>query len=65
LRRPGPTKTRRAAPRRAAQVRHFRAPAFLATHWVNAFESPDGRHVILDACVTKDPAIMGHDSGPS
>ena len=33
----------------APQVKAYRAPAFLATHWVNAFESADGRFLYLDA----------------
>lgn len=44
----------------ALQMRSFKAPAFLATHWINAFESEHGRHLHLDACVTSDPRLMGH-----
>ncbi|PSC71910.1 Carotenoid cleavage dioxygenase 8 [Micractinium conductrix] len=41
-------------------VKAYRAPAFLATHWVNAFESADGRFLYLDAVVTDTPALMSH-----
>ena len=44
----------------APQVKAYRAPAFLATHWVNAFESADGRFLYLDAVVTDTPALMSH-----
>lgn len=44
------------------QVKSFRAPAFLATHWINAFEdlSSDGRFIHLDGCITEDPRLMAH-----
>lgn len=42
------------------QVKSFRAPAFLAAHWVNAFESADGRFLHLDAAVADSPALMSH-----
>jgi hypothetical protein len=42
------------------QVRSYRAPAFLATHWVNAWESADGRYLHLDAVITPTPALMSH-----
>jgi hypothetical protein len=42
------------------QVKSYRAPAFLATHYVNAFESPDGRLLHLDCAVTDGPGLMTH-----
>lgn len=55
-----------------AQVRTYRAPAFLASHWVNAFESPNGRQLHLDAIAAQSPALMsqwelgrGEQAGPS
>lgn len=39
-------------------VRTFTAPAFLATHWINAFE--EGHLLHLDAAVAGDPGVMGH-----
>ena len=43
------------------QVKSFRAPAFLATHWINAFEDPwNGRFLHLDGCITEDPRLMAH-----
>lgn len=41
-----------------AQVKTYRAPAFLAAHWVNAFESDDGRQLHLDAVAAQSPALM-------
>lgn len=29
-------------------------------HWVNAFESPDGRSLHLDAALSDSPAAMAH-----
>lgn len=43
-----------------SQVKSFRAPPFLATHYVNAFESEDGRFLHVDAAVTDDPSLMSH-----
>lgn len=42
------------------EMKSYRAPAFMATHWINAFESEDGRFLHCDACVTEDPSIMAH-----
>ena len=35
-----------------AQVKWYWAPAFLATHWVNAFEPDEGPLLHMDAAVT-------------
>lgn len=48
-----------------AKTRTFRAPAFLGTHWINAFESPDKRYLYCDACVANDPGIMAHWALPT
>lgn len=45
-------------PLHGGQVRTYRAPAFLASHWVNAFESPNGRQLHLDAIAAQSPALM-------
>lgn len=40
------------------QVRQFSTPTFFVFHWVNAFESDDGRYLHLDACVYEDLAVV-------
>ncbi|KAL4859791.1 Carotenoid cleavage dioxygenase 8 B [Chlorella vulgaris] len=42
------------------KTKTYHAPPFLATHWVNAFESSDGRYLHLDACCTDTPALLTH-----
>jgi hypothetical protein len=42
------------------QTKTYHAPPFLVTHWVNAFESSDGRYLHLDACCTDTPALLTH-----
>ncbi len=42
------------------QVKTYRAPAFLATHYVNAFETDNGRFLHLDCAVTDSPALLSH-----
>ena len=64
--REGPHGHSRASPPRGApsphprQTKTYRAPAFLATHWVNAFESDHGRLLHLDCAVTDSPALLSH-----
>lgn len=48
-----------------SMTKAFRAPAFLGTHWINAYESPDKRYLYCDACVANDPGIMAHWALPT
>jgi carotenoid cleavage dioxygenase-like enzyme len=43
---------------RDGRRRSYRAPACFVFHWGNAFESPDGRYLHLDACLYEDPEIV-------
>lgn len=40
------------------QVKSFRAPSFFVFHWVNAYESDDGRYLYIDGAVYDDPAVI-------
>jgi len=50
--------------RKKEVIRVYKAPAFLATHWVNAFETEsevDGSvRLHLDGAITADPSLMSH-----
>jgi carotenoid cleavage dioxygenase-like enzyme len=49
--------------RRKEGIRVYKAPAFLATHWVNAFETEsdiDGVKIHLDGAITANPSLMSH-----
>jgi carlactone synthase/all-trans-10'-apo-beta-carotenal 13,14-cleaving dioxygenase len=43
---------------RDGRTRSFRAPPCFVFHWANAHESPDGRHLHLDACLYEEPGIV-------
>lgn len=43
---------------RTGAVKSFTAPPFFVFHWANAFNSPDGRFLHLDACMYDDPKIV-------